>query len=365
MNKNTIILGMSGGVDSSVCAYLLKKKFNVIGLFMHNWDNYTNNDLLGQTKNNSCDLYKDYSDVLEIGKILNISVEKVNFVKQYWNDVFKKTLNEYEKGYTPNPDVLCNKYIKFGQFLDYCKQHYNCSKIAMGHYANTKVINGIKYLTMAKDKNKDQTYFLCWINQEQLNSCIFPLGNIKKTKVRLIAKKNNLVTWNKKDSTGICFIGERNFKEFLKNYFKPKPGSFIDIVSNKEIGIHEGYIFYTIGQNKGLNIGGNKFKYFVCKKDVTNNIVYVVDEKNKNKYLTTTKCELINFNWINGKIWKNNKVKIRFRHRQKLINGSFYFENDRMFINYKKTIGVCEGQYAVLYYKDICLGGGVIRNLIN
>jgi len=371
MKDKKIILGMSGGVDSSVCAYLLKKQgYHVIGLFMQNWDTYINNDVLGHIKNEDkqCSVSKDYTDVEKVGKELGIEVHKINFIKNYWDNVFKPTIEDYKSGITPNPDVLCNKYIKFGSFLDYAKKNFKCSNIAMGHYAKTKTINGVKYLMLSIDENKDQTYFLCNINQKQLNSCIFPLGNLKKEEVRIIAKEAGLDNYNKIESTGICFIGERNFKDFLKNYIKPKTGKVVDITTKKTIGRHDGIMFYTIGQNKKLNLGGKTAKYYVCDKDTKKNILFVVDEKNKTKFLSSNSATIRDFNFINGKKMydkiKNKEIYLRFRHRQKLVKGKISYDKKVFIIYYTPTIGVTPGQYAVVYYKNICIGGGPVEKTV-
>jgi tRNA-specific 2-thiouridylase len=277
--------------------------------------------------------------------------------------VFKYLIAEYKAGKTPNPDVLCNKYIKFDAFIKYAKQQFGCDAIAMGHYANTKIINKIKYLTLSKDKNKDQTYFLCWLNQQQLNKTVFPLGNLTKDEVRAIAKTQKLITHDKKESTGICFIGERKFKEFLKNYIKPKIGNVIDVVTNNVVGKHEGIMYYTIGQNKNLNLGGNRNKYYVCGKHVKKNILYVVDEVNKKKHLSSSHCVASHVHWINGKVLKNKNVLLRFRHRQPLVKGTFAINNGKLLLTYKSTIGIAPGQFVVLYQNTICLGGGIVDNV--
>jgi len=298
--KQKIILGMSGGVDSSVCAYLLKSQgYDVIGLFMQNWDPYVNFDFLGQVSDDqkTCDAQKDFSDASAVAKKLNLPIYHIEFIQKYWDDVFKYVIAEYKAGNTPNPDVLCNKYIKFDAFINYAKQHFGCDKIAMGHYANIEFANNQYYLTKALDEDKDQTYFLCWLNQEQLSKVVFPIGNLKKTEVRKIAEKQNLDIWNKKDSTGICFIGERKFNEFLKNYIKVKPGKIVDIETNKTLGKHDGIMFYTIGQNRDLGLGGQQCKYFVCKKNIKNNILYVASEKTRVKYLISNYCQTKYFNW--------------------------------------------------------------------
>ncbi len=366
--KTKVVLGLSGGVDSSVCAYLLKKNgYDVIGLFMQNWDPYVNNDFLGHKTNDAkkCDAQKDFSDALVVGKKLNINVYYTEFIEKYWNDVFKYVIEEYKKGNTPNPDILCNKYIKFDAFFKYAFEHFQCDYIAMGHYANVEYKNNEYFLKKSKDKLKDQTYFLCWLNQKQLSKIIFPIGNLLKKDVRKIAKNNNLDIWNKKDSTGICFIGERKFKDFLKNYIDVKPGKIIDIQTNKVVGKHDGIMFYTLGQNKSLGLSGQKDKYYVCKKDTTNNIIYVVNKQNKDLFLSSTQCLLSKFNWINDyHLWINKRIKVRFRHTGELIDCKFEIKNkDQIILRYKSTINVTPGQFAVLYCNNYCLGGGIIDSI--
>ncbi len=361
--KGRIVLGMSGGVDSSVCAYLLQKQgYEVIGLFMQNWDSYLNNDFLGNVNESkqTCNVQKDFNDAKLVADKLGIKIYRINFIEKYWNKVFKYLIAEYKKGRTPNPDVLCNKYIKFNEFIKYAAKKFKCNKIAMGHYANVKKVKNQYYLTKARDQNKDQTYFLCWLNQDQLSKTIFPIGNIPKDEVRKIAHEQGLINWDKKDSTGICFIGERKFKEFLNNYIPIKKGKVIDIVTNKTVGNHDGIMFYTIGQNKNLGLGGKTNKYFVCKKDFKNNIVYVVDSISKDKYLSSIKCEVEKFNWINENPKSSDKVQIRFRHRQELVDGKYEIKNNKVILSYKSTLSVAPGQFAVLYKKDICLGGGIV-----
>lgn len=371
MNKHNpkIVLGMSGGVDSSVCAYLLKKQgYDVIGLFMQNWDSYANNDILGHTKNDDkqCNVHKDFGDAKKVADKLGIPLYRVEFINKYWNRVFKYTIDEYKKGRTPNPDVLCNKYIKFDEFLKVAKTKFGCDQIAMGHYASTKVVDGTKYLCKAKDEYKDQTYFLCWLNQKQIDRVVFPIGNLEKTKVREIAKDQGLDNWSKKDSTGICFIGERKFKDFLSNYIKDARGEVVDVLTNQTIGSHDGVMFYTIGQNRGLNLGGQSNKYFVCKKDVKNNVLFVVDEKHKDKLLNSKECELIKFNWINQIIPSNKRINVRFRHRQKLIKAKIKsIVGSTIRVAYGSTLSVTPGQFAVFYQGNICLGGGIVNKLFN
>ena len=259
----TVVVGMSGGVDSSVAAILLKEQgYNVIGLFMRNWDSSINNDYLGNPdiNNNICPQEQDYNDAVEVCKKIGIPLHRVDYVKEYWDNVFTYFLDELEKGRTPNPDVMCNKYIKFDLFYKKAKE-LGADYIATGHYA--KIIDGKLY--RAKDKNKDQSYFLAYVDKEIFKEVLFPLQDMEKKDVREIAAKYNLVTAKKKDSTGICFIGERNFTQFLKNYLPNKSGKIVDIETKEVLGEHNGLMYYTIGQRKGLNLGGASEKIFVVE----------------------------------------------------------------------------------------------------
>lgn len=375
-NKKTIFVGLSGGVDSAVSALLLKQQgFHVIGIYMWNWDKEINGDFFGN-KNNSelgCSNKQDYKDAKRVAEQLGIKLIKLNLVKEYWDLVFKKTLNEYSKALTPNPDILCNRYIKFGILKEYINKYYSNAYLATGHYAKIEHKNDLNYLSIPMDKNKDQTYFLCCLKNEQLNNVIFPLSNLLKIQVRKIAIKHKLIVANKKDSTGICFIGERKFKEFLQNYFKKNSGEIMLLPDNKVIGKHDGLFFYTIGQRHGLNIGGLQEKIFVVGKNIKKNILYVTSESQKNKYLSTNYVYLDKFNWIlpwEDKINFKQVYYIRFRHRQKLI--SCYFKkksNKKVELFYPETsLAVTPGQYAAIYTtNDICIGGGKIMKckLIN
>lgn len=362
-----VVIGMSGGVDSSVAAYLLKKQgYDVIGVFMQNWDPFLNNDAAFDTnKDTVCEAEQDFQVASDIAKHLNIPIYKTNFIKEYWEQVFEPFLDEYKKGNTPNPDVLCNKYIKFGSFHEYCIKNFDVDYIATGHYAKNGYDNTKNeyLLKEAKDDFKDQTYFLCSLNQKQLSKALFPLGDLTKEEVREIAKENGLLNWNKKDSTGICFIGERNFKKFMTSYIENKPGNIIDIATNKIVGKHDGIHLYTIGQRKGINLSGNASKYFICKKDAKNNVIYVTDVANQDKYLLSNQATVKEFNWI-GSIPEDNNVEVRFRHTQKKIKATFEILNNEVTIFYKDSSkAVTLGQYAVLYKDGKCLGGGPISEV--
>ncbi|AGR41001.1 tRNA 2-thiouridine(34) synthase MnmA [Spiroplasma taiwanense] len=372
MKKQKVIVGLSGGVDSSVAAaILLEQGYEVEGLFMRNWDSNLNNDILGNNLNTSiCPQEQDFLDAQNVANKLKIKLHRVDFIKEYWDYVFDYFVTEYKKGRTPNPDILCNKYIKFNKFLNYCIDQLGADFIAMGHYAGVNYNNEQKYYELLKgfDENKDQSYFLCQLNQKQLSKTIFPLHKFKKDEIRKIAKKYNLITADKKDSTGICFIGERNFTEFLQNYIPNKPGDIIDIKTGKKIGTHIGVMYYTIGQRKGLNLGGQKEPYYVALKDVDKKIIYV-SPLSDTKYLESKKCIVSNFNFILDykKIFNSEKFncKAKFRYRQKDINVSvIVLEKDKIEIIYNEPVrAVTEGQEAVLYLNNICIGGGTIEQV--
>ncbi len=379
--KTRVVVGMSGGVDSAVSALLLKEAgYEVIGLFMRNWDSQLNNDIKGNSKLRTeeiCPQEQDYNDALAISKKIGIKLERIDFIKEYWDYVFAYFLKEYKRGRTPNPDILCNRFIKFDAFSKYAFGELKADYIAMGHYAKTVVSDEVYdnkkvvLLKSAIDQNKDQTYFLSQLEQSQIAKTLFPLGDISKKEVRQIAKDNDFLIADKKDSTGICFIGERDFKEFLENYIPNQPGDILDIDSLKKLGTHVGTMYYTIGQSKGLNLGGQSERHYVCKKDVVNKIIYVCSETNK-KHLFSDKIKVEDIHYTlpldivkkyleKAKI--NNELEIRFRHRQKLMT-----VNSQFSIDYKKATissanpfkAVASGQALAFYYQNICLGGGFI-----
>ena len=354
-----VVIGMSGGVDSSVAAIILKKQgYDVIGLFMRNWDSSLNNDYLGNPNlnNNICPQEDDYNDALEVCKKIGIPLHRIDFVKEYWDYVFTYFLDELKKGRTPNPDIMCNKYIKFDYFIREAKK-LGADYIATGHYARLvdgKLLRGI-------DDNKDQTYFLSQLSNKQLENVLFPVGDLTKSEVRKIAQEYDLITANKKDSTGICFIGERNFKEFLKNYLPAKPGRVVNIENNMVVGEHQGLMYYTIGQRKGLNIGGNLDKMFVVGKNLKDNILYV-SFKDDNKYLKSDSCLVSNMNFISSK--RPSEATAKFRYRQKDIKVKIeYLENNNIVVHYDNVKAVTPGQACVLYLGSECLGGGIIEEV--
>ena len=368
-----VLVGLSGGVDSAVAAYLLQREgHEVSGGFMRNWDALANNDTLGNPTlgQAQCPQEVDYYDAVEVAKTLNIPLLRQDFVKEYWDNVFSFFLSEYKKGRTPNPDVFCNKYIKFDAFLDFARKN-GFEAIAMGHYAKRGTDEkGNPRLFKADDRNKDQTYFLCQISKEQLSSCLFPLGNIDKPKVREIAHSLGLKSvMDKKDSTGVCFIGERHFKQFLQNYMPAKPGKVVLLPKGKEIGTHSGVYFYTIGQHKGLGIGGIKGEeeggYWVVRKDVPNNILYVCQPKDR-YLLTSTSCNLSHLN-LQGEVESNDiEVGVKFRYRQADQPCVLHLNEDgSATLRYEShpVEAVTPGQIAAIYLGDMLLGGGIIEEV--
>lgn len=364
-----VMLGLSGGVDSAVAAYLLKKQnYDVVCCFMRNWDSMANNDILGNPTldNDMCPQERDYLDAVDVCKRLNLELKRIDFIKEYRDYVFNYFIEEYKLGRTPNPDIFCNKYIKFDAFLKFAKEN-NCDCIAMGHYAKRVDVGDKTYLYKAKDLTKDQSYFLSQISLEQLKSCIFPLGDITKKEVREIARELDLQSVeNKKDSTGICFIGERNFKEFLKNYVIANKGNIVDINTNQVLGKHDGVMYYTLGQRKGLGIGGIKgidsTRWFVCKKDVKNNILYVAHGE-EDEHLLSDTCYVNKVNLFNGKIADGTELFAKFRYRQNDLKVKIYNEGDDILkVVYDSPYkAITPGQAMVLYEEDgKCLGGGII-----
>ena len=356
----TVVVGISGGVDSSVAAILLKNQgYNVIGLFMRNWDSTLNNDFLGNPNlnNNICPQEEDYNDAVKVCKKIGIPLHRIDFVKEYWNYVFTYFLDELKKGRTPNPDVMCNKYIKFDMFAKKARE-LGADYIATGHYA--RMIDGKLY--KGKDLNKDQTYFLSQVSKEQLKNVLFPVGELEKSEVRKIAHEYDLITADKKDSTGICFIGERNFKHFLENYLPNNPGDIVDIETGKVLGRHVGLMYYTIGQRRGLNIGGTKDRLFVVKKDLNKNVLYVASG-DESKYLISYSAIIEDVNLLDDLPYECNA---KFRYRQK-DNKVFVTKLDdgNLLVKYPDGVrAVTPGQACVFYKDDECLGGGIIKEVL-
>lgn len=355
-----VVIGMSGGVDSSVAAILLKKQgYDVIGLFMRNWDSSINNDILGNPDLNSdiCPQEKDYNDALKVCEKIGIPLHRIDFVKEYWDYVFTYFLDELKRGRTPNPDIMCNKYIKFDMFAKEARK-LGADYIATGHYARLKdgkLLRGI-------DQNKDQTYFLSQLSSKQLENVLFPIGDLEKPEVRKIANEYDLITANKKDSTGICFIGERNFSKFLSNYLPNQTGDIVNIETNEVIGKHVGLMYYTIGQRKGLNIGGNSDRIFVVGKNLDKNILYVA-HGDDNKYLISDSCIVEMVNWNADRNITECSAKFRYRQKDNDVKVKF-LDDGNMLVSYEQGVkSVTPGQACVFYLGKECLGGGIIKEV--
>ncbi len=355
-----VFVGLSGGVDSAVAAYLLKEQGHDVECgFMRNWDANINNDFLGNPtlEEEVCPQETDYMDALQVANQLGLTLHRVDFVNEYWDEVFQVFIEETKKGYTPNPDILCNKHIKFDAFVDYAKKH-GFDKIATGHYAQIEMLDSEPVLKKAVDKNKDQTYFLVQIPKEVLAYTLFPLGSYTKDQVRELANKLGFSLANKKDSTGICFIGERHYREFLHNYISDKQGNIVDVDTKKILGKHHGVMFYTIGQRKGLNIDHFHGPWFVVGKDLETNELYV-GLRQEHPDLFSDACVLERINLLVDTLPK--KCTAKFRYRQKDNEVSCELIENKIYVSYPQQISsVTLGQEAVLYVENICVGGGQI-----
>lgn len=357
-----VLVGLSGGVDSAIAAYELKKQgLDVKCCFMRNWDSALNNDTLGNStlNNDICPQEQDYNDAKSVADALGLELLRKDYIKEYWDNVFKFFVDEYKKGRTPNPDILCNKYIKFDCFLDFAMEQ-GFDMIATGHYI--KAVDGrIRRYYKASDLNKDQSYFLAQVSKKALDKCLFPLGDIDKPRVRELAEELNLSIAKKKDSTGICFIGERDFRKFLSNYIPMKPGKIIDIDTLEEIGDHNGVYYYTVGQRKGFGVGGNRGPYFCVGKNIEHNLLYLTSIKNEH-YLYSDSAYISGINWINDLPAEASEIGCKFRYRQpdnKVIIKKLS-DTEAMLHYPQKIKAVAPGQEAVFYLNDEMLGGGTI-----
>lgn len=352
-----IVVGMSGGVDSSVAAFLLKKAgHQVQGIFMKNWE--------GDDTDQYCPAAKDWEDAQAVCDLLNIPLQQINFADVYWERVFTHFLAEYRAGRTPNPDILCNKEIKFRAFLNYAKQ-LGADYIATGHYVRSLTEKNKSFLLKGKDDSKDQSYFLYALDQDQLSHSLFPVGDLTKKEVRMIANQQGLITHDKKDSTGICFIGERKFKTFLNDYLPAQPGN-IETISGKVMGQHDGLMFYTLGQRQGLQIGGQAdglaSAWYVAKKDIARNVLIVV-QGNDHPALFQESLIASPIHWINETPSFPFHVTAKTRYRQidqactvEKIEADHY----RVIFSQPQR-AITPGQSIVFYQQDICLGGGIIH----
>lgn len=365
-SKGRVVIGLSGGVDSSVSAWLLKQQgYEVIGLFMKNWEDDDNSEY--------CSSRQDWLDAVSVADLLDIEIEAVNFAAEYKDRVFAEFLREYTAGRTPNPDVLCNAEIKFKAFLDHAMS-LGAERIATGHYARVRAVDtptGKQYqLLKGVDQSKDQSYFLHRLNQAQLSRTLFPLGEIEKTEVRKIAEQLQLPNAKKKDSTGICFIGERPFREFLNRYLPTQPGP-IKTPEGQRVGEHVGLAFYTYGQRKGLGIGGIKGKqrddgtadaWYAARKDLKNNTLYVV-QGHDHPWLLNHELKAENISWVAGQAPTGTHYAAKTRYRQSDADCSVIeASNSHLQLHFEQAQwAVTPGQSVVLYDGDICLGGGIIQ----
>ena len=360
-----IFLGLSGGVDSAVAAYLLKQQgHEVVCGFMRNWDSAANNDLFGNDtlEQDVCTQESDYNDAKAIADKLELPLIRIDFIEEYWRDVFNVFITQTKEGFTPNPDILCNRYIKFDQFFEHGKS-LGFDKLATGHYARIIDVDGQARLARAVDTNKDQSYFLDQVEQSALDHTLFPLGELSKAEVRQIAKSLDLKVADKKDSTGICFIGERHYQQFLSNYLAESSGDIIDIDTNQVIGQHRGVMFYTIGQRHGLNISTAVGPWYLCAKDLETNTLYVV----KGTQATALQAHRIivdRVNWYDQKKTRNCTVKLRYRQKDQPCR--IVFVEDEVHIEFETPVySVAAGQEAVFYDDQLVLGGGRIKAVYN
>ncbi|HDR1284918.1 tRNA 2-thiouridine(34) synthase MnmA [Pasteurella multocida] len=360
--KKKVICGMSGGVDSSVSAFILQQQgYQVEGLFMKNWEEDDDTDY--------CTAAADLADAQAVCDKLGIKLHKINFAAEYWDNVFEHFLQEYKAGRTPNPDILCNKEIKFKAFLDYAAEDLGADYIATGHYVRRSEKDGQCQLLRGLDNNKDQSYFLYTLSKDQVAQSLFPVGEIEKPIVRAIAEDLGLATAKKKDSTGICFIGERKFKDFLARYLPAQPGE-IRTVEGKVVGHHDGLMYYTLGQRKGLGIGGVKGMgedpFYVVEKDLVNNVL-VVAQGHDNSALLSSGLIASQLHWVDRQpIRQPVRCTVKTRYRQEDILCEIQPINDETIqvVFDEPQIAVTPGQSAVFYQGEVCLGGGVIETQI-
>lgn len=357
MAKRKVVIGLSGGVDSSVAAWLLKEQgFEVIGLFMKNWEDDDDDEY--------CNSRQDLIDAVSVADIIGIDIETVNFSAEYKDRVFSNFLSEYEAGRTPNPDVLCNAEIKFRAFLDHAIG-LGAETIATGHYAQVRERNGRFELLKAEDSSKDQSYFLYRLDQQQLSRTRFPLGQLLKRDVRELAKKIGLPTFDKKDSTGICFIGERPFREFLGRYLPDRPGDIVSL-DGRKLAEHAGLMYYTIGQRQGLGIGGEGEPWYVAGKDIESNKLTVV-QGHDHPALLSDALLATDLSWISGDAPHTDRVfgaKTRYRQRDAQCQVESV-DGENCEVRFAEPQwAVTPGQSMVLYESRVCLGGGIIERAV-
>ncbi|MCT7838203.1 MAG: tRNA 2-thiouridine(34) synthase MnmA [Lactobacillus iners] len=354
-----VVVGMSGGVDSSVSALLLKEQgYDVVGVFMKNWDDTDDSGV--------CTATEDFEDVKRVADKIGIPYYSINFEKEYWNKVFEYFLSEYKRGRTPNPDIMCNKEIKFKSFLDFAMK-LDADYIAMGHYAKTVTDeNGVVHMMRPKDGNKDQTYFLSQVTQEQLKKAIFPLADLSKPQVRMIAEQAGLATAKKKDSTGICFIGERNFKNFLSEFLPAMSGNIVTS-DGRIVGKHSGLMYYTIGQRSGLGLGGNQSScapWFVVGKNLQKNEL-IVEQGYDSDLLYASSLDASEVSFFTGLPSNDTTIhctaKFRYRQPDVAVTMNYNKANNTVHVEFDELArAVTPGQAIVFYDGEECLGGAII-----
>lgn len=367
MSKNSskkVIVGMSGGVDSSVSAYLLLQQgYQVEGLFMKNWEEDDNDEY--------CSAAEDMADAQAVCDKLGIKLHKVNFAAEYWDNVFEYFLAEYKAGRTPNPDIMCNKEIKFKAFLEFAAEALGADYIATGHYVRRRYQDGHWQMLRGLDHNKDQSYFLYTLAEQHIAQTLFPVGDLEKPAVRAIAEQQGLVTHDKKDSTGICFIGERKFKDFLQQYLPAQPGDIVSIDDGKIIGRHEGLMYHTLGQRKGLGIGGLRDggddPWYVVGKDLTLNRLLVA-QGHDHPALLSSGLIASQLHWVDRTGPQQIcRLTVKTRYRQHDIPCTVTPRSDgRLQVTFDSPQkAVTPGQSAVFYLDEVCLGGGIIDEALN
>ncbi|QBG34403.1 tRNA 2-thiouridine(34) synthase MnmA [Litorilituus sediminis] len=363
--ETKVIVGMSGGVDSSVSAYLLKEQgYQVEGLFMKNWEEDDTDEY--------CAAAEDLKDAQAICDKLGIKLHTINFATEYWDNVFEYFLAEYKAGRTPNPDIMCNKEIKFKAFLEFACEDLQADFIATGHYVQREFRDGKWVMVRGLDNNKDQSYFLYTLDEKQLSQTLFPVGHIEKPEVRAIAEKAGLITHNKKDSTGICFIGERKFKDFLAQYLPAQPG-VIESAEGEEVGRHDGLMYHTLGQRKGLRIGGlanaGEEPWYVVEKDLLRNVL-IVGQGHNHPRLFSKGLIANQLHWVDRQeLSAPIRCTVKTRYRQQDVACTVTALDGEQAGNYQidfeeQQSSVTPGQSVVFYQGDICLGGGIIDTLI-
>jgi tRNA-uridine 2-sulfurtransferase len=362
MRKTTgkIMVAMSGGVDSAVSALLLQRQgLDIAGMFMKNWEE--------DDRHGACAAAQDAADARAVAELIGLPLHTRNFASEYWENVFEEFLSEYRAGRTPNPDILCNREIKFKTFLEHAGE-LGADKIATGHYARTDCSEGKHRLLRGVDRHKDQSYFLYAVGHQQLARTLFPVGELKKLKVRELAQQAGLNVFDKKDSTGICFIGERNFNAFLADYLPAQPGE-IRTTDGRVIGAHQGLMFHTLGQRQGLGIGGLRgfpeAPWYVLHKDLDNNVLYV-GQGHAHPWLLSTRLEATRLAWVSGTAPAAGRLltaKVRYRQADQAVIIE-QIDEDRMYLKFDQAQrAVTPGQSVVLYDGDVCLGGGIIDSM--